>query len=66
MQGAGGPVGGWEGGSPTAPPPPLLGVGHFWVPGFSETLGAWIPHFKPPPPPLWLSKPLTGARRKLH
>ena len=42
-------VGGWVLGCQTPPPPPM-GVGHFWVLGFSQNLGGWVLKFTPPPP----------------
>ena len=41
---------GWQGGwGPTVlPTPPWGRVGHFWVPGFSKTLGGWVSQVPPP------------------
>ena len=44
-------VAAWVGGSSAVnPPPPPMGVGHFWVLGFSKILGGWVLKFSPPPP----------------
>ena len=40
-------VGGWVGGCPIPPPPPL-GVGHLWVCGFCQKSGGWVPEITPP------------------
>ena len=47
-------LGGWVGGRVGGVQEPArpLGVGHFWVPGFSQSLGGWVSQISPTLPPV--------------